>query len=101
MKILVNKCFGGFGLSKAVYDEIGVEWDGYGYITNEDLGIDASDYNAYRSDERLVAAVEKIGEKESSGELACVVIVDVPDGIEWEIEDYDGQESVHECHRSW
>lgn len=40
MKIAVNKCFGGFGVSKAVYDELGIVWDGYGYLDNESFGIE-------------------------------------------------------------
>jgi len=28
-------------------------------------------------------------------------VVDIPDDIEYEIDDYDGIESVHEAHRSW
>ena len=32
MKIAVNRRYGGFGLSKAVYEELGIEWDGYGYL---------------------------------------------------------------------
>lgn len=44
MKIVINRCFGGFGLSDAV---------------------------------------------------------EIPDGIEWEIDEYDGMESIHETHREW
>jgi len=28
-------------------------------------------------------------------------IVDIPDGVEWEIEEYDGMEWVAEKHRTW
>ena len=101
MKIAVNRCFGGFSLSKAVYDELGIKWDDYGYLENEDLGIESGDYNAFRADPRLIAAIEKIGEEESSGSMASIEIVDIPDDIDWEIEDYDGVESFHEHHRSW
>lgn len=34
-------------------------------------------------------------------ELGCKQAVEIPDGIEWELDEYDGLESVHECHRSW
>lgn len=101
MKIAINKCWGGFVLSKQVYDEMGIKWDGYGYLTNEDLEISSDNYNAYRSDKRLIKAIEKIGNKESSGDLAKIVIVEIPDGIDFEIENYDGMESIHEKHRSW
>ena len=101
MKIAINKCFGGFSVSKAVFDELGVEWDEYGYLDNESFGIESGDYRAWRSNERLISAIEKIGEKASSGSLANIVIAEIPDGIEWEMTVYDGQESIHEQHRSW
>ena len=42
-----------------------------------------------------------LGNKKASGELSKLSIVEVPDDIQWEIDDYDGMESVHELHRSW
>lgn len=101
MKIAINKCYGGFGLSQAVYKELGIEWDGYGYLTNEDLGIKSDNQEAYRSDPRLISAIEKIGEKESSGSMSAIRIVDIPDDVQWEINNYDGIETIHEKHRSW
>ena len=100
MKIAVNRCFGGFSVSKAVYKELGIRWNGYGYLNNEAFGI-TGDYDAWRAHPDLIAAIEKIGEKASSGGCAEIEIVDVPDGIEWIINDYDGQESISEQHRSW
>lgn len=102
MKIAVNKCFGGFGLSKAVFNELGIKWDKYGYLNNEDLGInDDNNRDAYRADPRLIAAIEKVGEENASGNLADIRIVEIPDDVEWEISEYDGVETVHEKHRSW
>lgn len=88
-------------MSEAVYAELGMEWNGYGYLENEDFGIEDDNYLAYRRHPKLIAAIEKVGEKEASGQLAEVRIVDIPDGIEWEIYEYDGIETVHEKHRSW
>ena len=35
-KIVINNCWGGFGLSEKAYDYLGLEWDGYGYkFSNE------------------------------------------------------------------
>jgi hypothetical protein len=101
MKIAINKCYGGFGLSQAAYAELGIKWDGYGYIDNKAMGIESDNYMAYRQDPRLVAAIEKVGEDEASGEQAKVRVVEIPDGVEWGIEEYDGIESIHEKHRSW
>ena len=70
MKIAVNKCFGGFGVSEAVFAELGMEWDGYGYLENKDFGIESDNWLEYRSHPKLIAAIEKVGEKAASGQLA-------------------------------
>lgn len=101
MKVVINTCFGGFSVTKDVYDELGLKWDKYGYLENEDFNIDSHDYNAYRSDQRLIAAIEKIGAKEASGSMASLRIVEIPDGVEWKIDNYDGNEHVAEKHRTW
>lgn len=101
MKIVINRCFGGFSLSKAVYEELGLEWDGYGYLDNEDLGIKSDDGNAYRADKRLVEAVEKIGVEKASGSMAELEVVEIPDDVDWEISEYDGREHIAEKHRTW
>jgi hypothetical protein len=64
-----------------------------------------SPYDSYlrdipRDDPDFVKIVEEMGE-EASGHFANLVIVEIPDGIEWSISDYDGMESVEEKHRSW
>ena len=101
MKIAINKCYGGFSLSEEVFKELGVEWDGYGYLDNEALGIENDYYLAYRADPRLIAAIEKVGEDAASGDLAKVRVVEIPDDIDWDIDEYDGIETINEKHRSW
>lgn len=32
MKYVLNKCFGGFSVSREVYDKLGYGWDGYGHL---------------------------------------------------------------------
>lgn len=56
---------------------------------------------SYRADKRLIYAIEKVGIKKASGVLSCIEIVEIPDGTDWEIDDYDGYETIHEKHRSW
>lgn len=90
-KIVVNRCFGGFGLSKEAYKELGLAWDGYGYAFSDE---------EKRSDPKLVEVVERLGDK-ASGEMASLRVVSVPDYVSWEIDNYDGQETVRERHRSW
>lgn len=53
-----------------------------------------------RSDPDLVAVVEELGEK-SWGRHAELKVVEVPDGVEYWIDEYDGREHVAEKHRIW
>lgn len=39
--------------------------------------------------------------KKASGKCAELKVIEIPDGVDWEIDDYDGIETVHEKHRSW
>lgn len=115
MKIVVNRCFGGFGVSrkavefmaergneqaKAELDEIlsgkyvNDAYDCY-YGYSEKFG---SEYN--RTDPDLILAVETLKD-EANGRFAKLKAVEIPDGIEWEIDDYDGVETIHEKHRTW
>jgi hypothetical protein len=54
----------------------------------------------FRTDPRVIQVVEHLGE-ESWGEHAKLRVVEIPDGISWEIDEYDGIESILEVHRSW
>lgn len=56
--------------------------------------------NIERTDKDLIQTIEELGE-EASGRYGNVVIVDIPDDVDWEIDDYDGVETIHEVHRSW
>jgi hypothetical protein len=42
-----------------------------------------------------------LGIEKSSGVYAELKIVDIPDDVEWEIDEYDGKEWVAEVHRTW
>ena len=53
-----------------------------------------------RDDEHLIQVVEELGE-EANGECAKLEIVEIPNGVDWEKDEYDGIESVEEAHRSW
>lgn len=83
-KIVINQCFGGFGLSEDALS---------------DLNLD-SHWDLDRSDPRLVEVVERMGVK-ANGNHSELRVVEIPDGVEWTIHDYDGLESIHETHRSW
>jgi len=53
-----------------------------------------------RSDPLLIQVVEELGEK-ADGDCAELKIVEIPDGVVWEIDEYDGMESIDEVHQSW
>ena len=56
--------------------------------------------NLDRNDLALVQVVEELG-SEANGQYAELAIVDIPEGIDWYVDEYDGVESVVEKHRSW
>lgn len=92
MKIVINSCFGGFSLSEEAYNYLGLKWDGYGF---------AYRVSADRADPKLVECVETLGSEKASGRLSRLKVVEVPDDAIWEIDNYDGMETVEEVHRSW
>lgn len=90
MKVVINRCFGGYGLSEKAYEFLGLEWDDYGFKYHQD-----------RANPDLVRCVETLGEEVASGELSELHVVEIPDDVDWEIRDYDGMETVEEVHRVW
>jgi hypothetical protein len=48
----------------------------------------------------LVQVIEELGE-EANGSHAKLEVIEIPDGVEYTIDEYDGIESIHEKHRSW
>jgi hypothetical protein len=89
MKIVINREWGGFGLSKA-------GWQRYHELGGEK----GHDWEMERNDPILVQVVKELGKK-ANGDYADLKIVEIPDDVEWYISDYDGLETVHEKHRSW
>lgn len=83
MKIVINGCFGGFGISNEVYERMGEDWQFNTY-----------DYDS-RTNADLIAVIEDIGSERASGVFANLIVVDIPDdATDWRIEEYDGNESV-------
>lgn len=54
-----------------------------------------------RNDADLIAVIEEYGSKKCSGICSSLKIVEIPDDVQWEIDEYDGWESIHEVHRVW
>jgi hypothetical protein len=59
-----------------------------------------SDRDIERDDKYLIKVVEKLGEK-ANGKFAELKIVEIPDNVDWEIDEYDGNEIIDEVHKSW
>lgn len=119
-KVAINRCFGGFGLSDEAFEKL-LERKGIAFEKEEDPtkgkifgvtywkeGMCGSDdgYLSYyefcedRSDPDLIAVIEEMGQS-SWGWAAELAIVDIPDGVEWQIHEYDGNEHIAEKHRTW
>ena len=64
----------------------------------EKISIDNRPNN--RSDLDLISVVETLGEK-ANGSHAKLKVVEIPDGVEYEISEYDGNEHIAEVHRTW
>ena len=124
MKVVINECHGGFGLSHEAKlefwkkkEEGKIYWTSCPDVHKSysrkpipnpdatyDAGIDEKDYVSFadipRDDSDLIVIVEKLKEK-ANGRFAELKVVEIPDDIEWEIEEYDGAEWVAEKHRTW
>ena len=62
------------------------------------------EFNGYeyelRSHPELVDMVERLGEA-ANGRFAKLKVIEIPDDVEWVIEEYDGAEWIAERHRKW
>ncbi len=121
MKIVINNCFGGYSLSAKVQTKLiklGVlVYDSFETVPNKETSLylikkdkdkfnfDNTNYwdnsDEHRTNPILIQAIEEVGLKKSSGMFAELKIIDLPDDVNYQINDYDGHESIHEQHRSW
>jgi len=140
MKVVINKCWGGFGLSDKAY-----EWmhkngipirkyvpEKYGkdglvkrepknegkiifdrmlspatmpsFTVEQEIKVLGRYWDTWTGKNRahplVVSVVEALGDK-ANDQHASLKVVEIPDGIKWHIEEYDGQEHVAEDHRTW
>jgi len=127
-KVVINTCFGGFGLSEKAmfrYAELkGLtlyrdnDWMPTYWLIPEEERVEKNyfcDRNAYnewycnntlysseirRDDPVLIQVVEELG-KTADGEYASLKVIEIPDDIEYSIKEYDGLEHIAEFHRTW
>jgi len=144
IEVVINKCYGGFGLSNEAIRELHklgskyvkvvkpqdyfgkkewnnnrafclqrmVEADKETALSNypliEGTKILCEDYSHNygvgeedaRRDPLLVQVVKKLKDK-ANGRFAKLSIVRIPVGVKFEIDEYDGIESIHEIHKVW
>lgn len=107
MKVVINRCWGGFDLSFEAYKLVAErkgwlhavdDWENDYWIISSNVHSVASDLD--RNDPDLIAVVEQLGNK-ANGDHSELKIVNIPDDVDWYIHDYDGMEKVHEHHREW
>ena len=135
-KVILNKCYGGFNVSKEGYmlyaKKKGItlyqykqNFDNRKFIytkTNEDnifnnyfikdmgdnIEITNEDYEKYslylddehREDPVLIEVVEELGEK-ASGRFGDLRVVEIPDDLDYVIDEYDGIETLHQKVETW
>ena len=118
MKIAINQCYGGFSLSatgfKHYLDLKGIKYgtcktqwqwreddeDFYhdGHVGESDHYL--SDRDIPRDDPALIQTIEQLGNK-ANGFCAALTVIEIPDDVQWQIDEYDGHEWVAEQHRTW
>lgn len=132
MRIVINRCFGGFNLSDEAFElylaKKGIKYYKYPSIWGNDYYTvpkekyekmkelwhkEDGDYrrinekNWYLSsrdvsrDDPILIEVIKELKKKANGMCADLKVVKIPDGIDWEIDEYDGLETIEEKHNSW
>ena len=89
MKILINQCYGGYGLSdkfERYLKEIGLMHD------------DDKSYSGWpdRDDQVMIEEAIKFGLKGASGDCAQLAVVEIPNGALYRIGEYDGQEWIEQ-----
>ena len=57
-------------------------------------------YALDREDKDLIRVIKELGTK-ADGTFSKLKIIEIPEDIEYTIEEYDGLESIEERHRSW
>jgi len=90
MKVVINDCHGGFGLSEAALKEY-----------KDRKGITDKNFWYYDIPRDCPVLVEIVERGAADGAYADLKVVEIPDDVNWYIEEYDGLEHVAERHRTW
>jgi hypothetical protein len=94
-KIVINRRYGGFGLSHKVKE----------MYMEETKSSDIMSSDSYRRDDPiLIRIIETLGLPASAGNFSKLKIIELPDDVPddgWVVQEYDGMEWVAEKHRTW
>lgn len=113
MKVVINKQYGGFSLSKEsvirlremghemalkhpVY--IGEKFDDGSVLQNDNF--DGYLREIPRNDPMLIQVIEEMGDS-ANGFCATLRIIEIPDDVDFDVEEYDGLEWIAEKRRTW
>ena len=93
-QIVINAHYGGFGLSQEAMDL-------YTELC-EAAGVHAHTYSheIARDCPHLVETVRTLGPAADT-RYSNLKVVEIPDGVQWSVHEYDGSEWVAENHRTW
>lgn len=111
-KILICDVHGGFGLSREALHRLRDQGHALA-LAETDVGEMYADGSGPRGetshsflraiprdDPALLALFEKMGQ-DAASPMAHFQLVEIPDDVEWQIEEYDGAEWVAEQHLTW
>jgi hypothetical protein len=90
MKVVINDCYGGFGLTDAALEEY-----------KDRKGITDPNFYYYDITRDCPVLVEMVERGDVDGDFSELKVVEIPDGVNWYIEEYDGMEHIAERHRTW
>ena len=90
MKVVINDCHGGFGLSAAALEEYKIR-----------KGITDPKFYYYDIPRDCPVLVEMVERGDVDSVYSDLKVVEIPDDVNWYIEEYDGLEHVAERHRTW
>lgn len=84
MKVVINTCYGGFSLPDEICKKLSI---------NQNLFYESE--KSIRTNKELIRMIEEDPEEFSKMVCTELAVVDIPDeATDWEITDYDGQETV-------
>lgn len=136
MKVVINRCYGGFSLSPRAVGALARAQGKTPYwfrtsfganhktiytaITEAEAFADKGIFGPHaldgpdpetakwiesrpdnRSDPVLIRVIEELGVDVASGGAADLAIIEIPDGTDFVVEEYDGMEHIAEAHQTW